>query len=613
MNSLRQNVTSTSWDIPFLMGYIIPVMSFVNIFEVIWFISERLETEHYQHLQEFMMLVHTKTFLPQKVFTNTTNDRIVQTNSKRSYLGIVLTTSPNDPIMEVHNLVLKGRHSYMNFVVLPTRIDDFRIAEETLYVLERNNFELSILYVGYTNGSSDLYGISSFPKIHIENRTDLFGYFAIAMRGGSSGGWNTFGYKFKTPLRQDVPYVFQARDGQHRGISYNILRMFLEYINASIEVYEMPRDHLGGNVINMRSALKLVREGEIAILGHAYALFRTDDYVAISYPLMVVRWCLMVPLWNRETTRYYPLKPFGNVVWYVVLVTFVALAIIDALWIYTHSLAGNTLATRDALIWHMRNSVLENFCFIINIAASRTIKNPSVMRFLFYAAVWFHGFFLAANYTSLLGSILTVTVFRGQINTMEDLIRVNISVMIIDYEYEFLMSGNLNLSADFLRLIKQVDSATFAQHQLRLNKSYAYFVTDDVWRFLNMQQKHLKQGLFKFTDICFGSFSLGFPMEPDSPIDRSIEYFIRNMYTSGLLEYYEKNAFDHALQARLVRHFNTDGEHKFARLEHVQILFGMLVGVYALSCLTFLVEYAWGWLKKKRDNQNDVIDFCEDI
>ncbi|XP_058984810.1 uncharacterized protein LOC131805550 [Musca domestica] len=603
MDILRQNV-NTTWDTAFLMGYILPLVAYIKIPEVIWFISERLNGEHHENLENFMLTLHARTFVPQKVLTNTLSDRIMQTDSKRNYLGVVLTTSADDPILDVHNLVLKGRHGYLNFVVIVDRIDDFRIAEETLYVLERNNFELSLLYVGYRNGSSDLYGITSFPEIHIAKRTNLFSTFSSSMSKVSSGGWDAYGYKYKTPLRQDVPYVFSSHDGQgnvvQRGISFSILNVFLEYVNASMEVYEMPKDPLGGDVIDMRAALNLIRNGEVIILSHAYALFSTDDNLDISYPIMVVRWCIMVPQWNRESTFYYALKPFTNAIWYAVLGTFVILCIIDGLWIYVQSLGKRTVVKRNVLIWLIRDSVLENFCFIINIAASRTIKNPSIMRFLFYAAVWFHGFFLTANYTSLLGSILTVTIFRGQINTMEDLIRANISVMIIDYEYDFLMSGGLNLSQDFLRLIRQVDSATFAQHQLRLNKSYAYFVTDDVWNFLAMQQGHLKQGLFKLTDICFGSFYLGFPMEPDTPVKRSMEYFIRNMYSSGLLEYFENNAFDHALQAGLVQHFNTDKEYTSAHMEHVMIVFVVLFVVYIVSVLTFFMECGYAWLKGKR-------------
>ncbi|XP_061400019.1 uncharacterized protein LOC133335733 [Musca vetustissima] len=307
----------------------------------------------------------------------------------------------------------------------------------------------------------------------------------------------------------------------------------------------------------------------------------------------------MVPLFNKEATRYYALKPFQNSVWQAVLATFVILSFVDALWIYVHSLGSAKAVRKHDLIWKLRDSVLENFCFIINVAASRTIKNPPVMRFLFYAAVWFHGFFLTANYTSLLGSILTVTIFREQVNTMEDLIRLNISVMIIDYEYDFLMTGKLNLSEDFLRLIKQVDSATFAQHQLNFNSSYAYFVTDDVWRFLNMQQKHLRKGLFKLTDICFGSFNLGFPMEPDSAVRRSMEYFMRNIYAFGLLEYYESHAFDHALQAGLVQHYNTDREYTAAGMQHVLVIFGVLIFIYELSIITFIVECVSARLKKK--------------
>ncbi|XP_073811931.1 uncharacterized protein [Musca autumnalis] len=382
------------------------------------------------------------------------------------------------------------------------------------------------------------------------------------------GGWDCMDYKYLTPLRQNVSFVFRYRDRHGKlawkGSSYVMMELFMKYVNASIEEYEMPKDSLEGEIIDMRAA-------------HSYALFTSDDYVEISYLIMVVRWYLMVPVWNTVSTFYYFLKPFDKVVWYAVSLTFWMLSFADCLWIWVHSRINSRglESEHHILMWHLKDSFMENFCYILNLAAIRIIRNPPIMRFLSYATVWFHGFFLTANNTSLLGCILTVTLFREQIKNMEELIKVNLSVMIIYYEYEFLVKGDLKLPLEFLNLLTLVDTATFNQHQISLNKSYAYFVTDDRWRLLNIQQNDLKYGLFKLTDFCFASNYGCFPMEPDSPLKRSLEYFMLNIRSPGLLMHYENMAFDNGLQAyeqmfHLLLTANSVGKCRYMREKRVQ-------------------------------------------
>ncbi|XP_037814112.1 uncharacterized protein LOC119605217 [Lucilia sericata] len=389
-----------------------------------------------------------------------------------------------------------------------------------------------------------------------------------------AGGMDCQGFKFYTPLRLDLPGVFRYYNKQN--------------IIEKQEPYPMPADHLGGIVVNMKDTLQLIRNKSILITAHAYALFETDDTIDKSYPLMAVRWCLMVPLKNTISTFYYPIKPFAAYVWFILIFTFFALATTDCLWIIWES--QKDPSKRSHLMWHLRCSILDNLCYMLNISASKNIKRPTWVRFFLYSTVFFQAFFLSTGYTSLLGSILAVTLFRDEINTLEDLIKANISTLIIDYEYDFLLGGQLNLPYDFLKLITPVDSATFYHHQSRLNQTYAYFVTDEKWHFLQLQQTTLKQGLFKLTDICFGSFHLAFPMETDSPLWRNLEYFIYRVHSSGMLHYYESISFEHAVYAGYVQRFTGGNDYQAAGLSHVSMVFLMLLVVSAVCVLIFLGE-----------------------
>ncbi|KAM7344844.1 ionotropic receptor 56c [Cochliomyia hominivorax] len=585
--------TALMWDIQFMLRNILPLTNLIQTQEINWFISEQMDTESSENLQEFFNTIHRKTLITQMVLTNNSDIRILKTSSKRNYLGLVLTTGPSDPIMRVHDRVLLGRHFYMNFVILVKPLEGFTVAEELLNNLHRNNFQNTFLYVYYArNGTSDLWGVNPYPNATLERRTYFLRGLKSALSKYLSGGMDCMGYKFYTPLRLDMPGVFRYINKQdivvRQGTAYRILNLFINYINGSIEPYPMDYDDIGGVVVNMKDTLDLIRSKEILLTAHAYALFNADDEIDKSYPLMVVRWCLMVPIRNTISAFYYPLMPFEKNVWYMVLFTLICLSAIDALWtIWEHW--KNPELYQD-LVWEIRVRILDNLCYLFNIAASRNIKRPSIVRFILYSGVFFQAFFLSVGYTSLLGSILTVTLFREEINTLDDLIAANISTMIIDYEFDFLLSGNMDLPYEFLRLIKPVKPGTFNHHQSALNQSFAYFVTDDRWHFLELQQKSLKQGLFKLTDICFGSFHLAFPMETDSPLWRNLEYFIYRVHSSGMLHYYESISFEHAIHAGYVQRFTPDNEYQAAALSHVSMVFLMLLIASALCFIIFLVE-----------------------
>ena len=592
-----------SWDMEYLLKNLLPLAKLIQIQELNWFVSQLLDTKSSENLQQFFNTIHRETGVTQMVFNNSSDIRILRTTSKRNYMGIVFTNGPEDPIMLVHDKVLLGRHYYLNFVILVKPLQDFSLALLLLRTIHSHNFINTFLYVSYDNATSHFFGFNMYPHFQPVKYSNLL--MDLKSLAKIANNIDCQGFKLSTPMRLDLPGVFHYHDHQRnllrQGTAYRILELFANHINASLECYDMPMDSLGGLVVNMKDVLDLIRHNEILITTHAYALYTSDDDVDKSYPLMAVKWCLMVPIFNTVTGFFYPLMPFDIKVWFLIFISFIALAITDAVWLVWTSHKNPFL--EPFLFRHVRDSILDNYCYLLNIAASRNFKQPAAFKVILYATVFFHGFFISANYTSLLGSILTVNIFREQINTLEDLIKANISTLIIDYEFDFLLSSHKNLSFDFLKLIQPVDSATFNAHQVTFNQSYAYFVTEDKWHFLELQQLGLKQRLFKFTDICFGSYHLAFPMEIDSPLWRYLEYFIYRVHSSGLLSHYESISFEHAVYAGHVQRFSQNNEYQAAELVHVSMLFLLLIFV-DVTCLFILVLEWLHYILNRRDKFN---------
>ena len=581
-----------TWDMKYLLENLLPLAKLIQIQEVNWFVSQLLDTESSENLQQFFNTMHRETGVTQMVFNNNNSDiRILRTTSKRNYMGMVFTNGPEDPIMWVHDKVLLGRHFYLNFVILVKPVQDFSLALQLLRTIRGNNFFNTWLYVSYANATSNFFGFDMFSQFEPVKFTNLLLHLKSMFK--MVNNIDCQGCNLSTPMRLDLPGVFHYYDHRknllRQGTAYRIFELFAHNINATLASYEMPVDSLGGLVVNMKDVLNLIRHNEILITAHAYALYTSDDDVDKSYPLMVVKWCLMVPIFNSVTGFYYPLMPLDSKVWLLIFISFIALAITDALWLIWASHKNPFL--KAFLIRRVRDSILDNYCYLFNLAASRNFKQPAAMKVILYATVFFHAFFITANYTSLLGSILTVNILRDQINTLEDLIKANISTLIIDYEFDFLLSSHTDLPFDFLKLIQPVDSATFNAHQAAFDQSYAYFVTEDKWHFLELQQIGLKQGRFKFTDICFGSYHLAFPMEMDSPLWRYLEYFIYRVHSSGLLRHYETISFEHAVYAGHVQRFSQNNEYQAAEFIHVSMLFLMLILVDVACVFILVVEW----------------------
>ncbi|XP_017123104.1 uncharacterized protein LOC108143300 [Drosophila elegans] len=545
--------------------------------EIVWFISplQRLDQvdEFVRRIDEAFGNTATQT-----VVNNNTDMRMIHSSARRNHMSFVFTTGADDPIMKVFSKVLLGRHFYFSMIMYVDKVGDMQPIHELLLLAYNEQFTNSMVYFESEEGINQLFGVSKFPSMTFENRTDFMSYMGKVWRKVLNARSDVEGFGFSTPLRQDLPHLFQSR-GSYDGSTFRIIDTFVKFINGSFTELQMPPDALGGQVINMKQTLQLIRERKMEFCAHAYALFMPDDELEKTYPLLVVQWCLMVPLYNSVSTYFYPLQPFAWNVWFFAVGALLALVLLEIMWL---RLFGRWSGYQGTL--------MDTFCYIINVPTEGQLQQPSLLRFLLLATVFFHGFFLSAYYTSNLGSILTVNLFHAQINTMDDIVSAQLPVMIIDYELQFLLNLNKELPEEFLKLLRPVDSGIFAEHQTRLNGSFAYFVTEDHWQFLDEQQQHLRQRLFKLSGICFGSYHLAFPLQMDSTLWRDIEYFTFRIHSSGLLSFYARSSFGSALHAGLVERLPENREYTSAGLQHLAIAFFLLLAMSVLAGMVFTLE-----------------------
>ncbi|XP_067633193.1 uncharacterized protein [Eurosta solidaginis] len=584
------------WDMAYNKHLLCESGKVIKVQNINWFISEQMKTNQSDGVGQLLEAVHTCLGVTQTISTKCTDTPFMPLDIS---LNVIFITSPADPIFDVHNCSTMRRQLYGVLMIMVNVVNDFEVMEQFISLFHKDYLtDTAIYYYSAKNQTNVVLGYKSY-KLKFENRTDRFSDLIQAKQHFANGAVNLKGFNLYSPLRLDFPHVFPFKNNgtyvTFKGISYNFMRTFAEYINGTIVNYEMPKDQLGGNVIDMKAALELVRRGKVTYLVNPYALYQEDDELTKSYPLMVVDWCLMVPVWNSISTKYYLMKPFSTATWLNIVLVFFALLAIKCLhycWRGTHHLAT-----------HLSDYILHSFCLSIGIALPRFVRSaPNVRDFLLFTTICAYGFFLQANYTSLLGSIFTVNLFRAQINTMDDFVNANFAVLIIDYELEFLRSINesYKLPYNFSRLIVPVDAATYNKHITEFNTSFAFFVTSEKWRLLALQQQHLKEKLFKLSDICFGSYQLTFPIPFNSPLHWNLHIFLLHMHNSGILEHFAATLFNQARHAGLVKYFTGDSENITAGMEHLVVVFYLLLFIYFISSLIFLGELLTHRLKLNR-------------
>lgn len=125
----------------------------------------------------------------------------------------------------------------------------------------------------------------------------------------------------------------------------------------------------------------------------------------------------------------------------------------------------------------------------------------------------------------------------------------------------------------------------------KLNRNYAYVVTEDQWNFLNRQQRILIQPYFHLSKICFGTVFKAIPMQRNAVWFETLNLFILIIRESGLWGQWEERAFNEAVRAKYAQIFTDTYPVESLNLRFFTIAWIVLASGLLLSSLIFAIEY----------------------
>lgn len=336
--------------------------------------------------------------------------------------------------------------------------------------------------------------------------------------------------------------------------------------------------------VNLEDILQLIQTKQIEISIHPYGLYNRSA-IGGSYSLFSVDWCLIVPI-QKEIPRYlYIVRPLNWRTWILILISvfYISLVLNIFDWII-----------EDKGVWRygrLGEGVLNAIAFIINIPPTFRLDSAHWKHITgVYIFLLVLGFIVTSYYTTLLASFMTTTVFRDNLNTIDDLIDAGIPIMTQNFDAERLLPRNTS-SEKIKSILQIVSPEIYNGHRNKFNQSFAYLASSDRWKFLVKQQQYSQRPMFRFSDICFiQNLPVNFLMEYDSHLGESLKDFIMRVHSSGLVYYWAERDFELAVSMGEMKRYHNQVGASPVTLETLRYVWLLWSVGLTLSAFVFAVE-----------------------
>ncbi|KAM8713765.1 hypothetical protein ACLKA7_014003 [Drosophila subpalustris] len=393
----------------------------------------------------------------------------------------------------------------------------------------------------------------------------------------------------RSPFSTDIPHAFLYNDtravkSHYRGPYVESLLTFAQVFHYNLEMHHVD------SLPKKRQLQQQIALGIYNMSLHGVLIRTPSNITQYSYPLEVMRNCVMVPLDPELPKWMYMVWPLGRYVWTALVlgIFYVAflLRFVHREEMITRSYTRNLLHAM-ALLMYSPNMNMK----------VRMIQIP--MRCLiFYTLLYIQGFILSNYHISHMTSFDMKPVFVKPINTWADLIDSKVRIIIPDTLLEEIRS--LPGLDDYQNLL--------AKPPLR---SLAFVVTRDTWDFFNRQQEALIQPHFHMSEVCFNGFYNAFPMQKDAQFAAALDRFMQYVMQAGLWDFWEDMAFIYAVRAKYAQIFLDTYPVEPLDLEFFSTAWIVIVVGLSISLMVYLLEYLWWRCKAKNNVYNHSWEYIE--
>lgn len=450
---------------------------------------------------------------------------------------------------------------------------NFSTIEENLRMFYDRKF-LNVIVFDVNNNK--IWIFDCFPEFKIKEIKTLDAAFPNKIR-------NIHGHPIKVRMYNgNVKSFFTVNKNNETvflGYFSHIFENFARFINGVFNPVTVP-------VLNILD-IRFLQNGEVDFISFMRFLIdsqnRTENMILNqnkSDTLLFSKMYIAVPTPGPLSKEFYALKPFTLTIYLLI----VALVFYSAGMI---SLAMVILKEKVDFWYYF--GTMEG-CILIQSYPERK-SFPKSNRF--YIQLVIFSLIVTNWYSAILGSFLTTVIREPPINTMDDVLRRNLTLLVP--EQSLYVADFIDEFRKYLHLFKGIPINEYFDHYNALDTEYGFGEASDHWHyFVEPQMKFYNDKRFKILEKTLGLAHLFINLNHDSIYKASLNRFIHLSKDTGLLEYWCSNIFYENLKYKV---FNTSIKDPFyPSVQVLQINFfkyiflGLGVGL-SLTLVIFLLEF----------------------
>lgn len=431
----------------------------------------------------------------------------------------------------------------------------------------------------YNLESSELYSLRPFPEPHltkIESNSKPFEIFKDRMK-------NFEEFEFKVPIKVDPPRVlFSKKTRRFTGTGMELFNAFLKRHNGKITFIKQNLNDLSyfqGN----SDCVQLLKSEFIDVCVNAFGTPGNEEFSA-SYPFFINDYCFVLPLQGEVPKYMYLVLPFTGKMWLLIITSFVSICLIEFL-------VKRICINRNQEFGPIFSKVLAHY---IRVSPSPGPRNKNKITNAFGVIEHIFGFILSNIYLTFLATFLSTPVPKEPPNTLEDIYRSGIKVIIPSFESKLLEKLNYLHESKYSNIFYKTSMDKIVMHRKTMDRSFGFLMTRDKWEFYMTQQRelHISEQRFYVSKVCPSSFYLWFPIRIDSPFKTSLDRFIYNIFDTGLYWKWRTDAIAEGFRSGFLEVIHTKYVNPYEDLlvEQLRLLWYFYLVAMWMSILVFLIE-----------------------
>ncbi|XP_068147773.1 LOW QUALITY PROTEIN: uncharacterized protein [Drosophila tropicalis] len=380
------------------------------------------------------------------------------------------------------------------------------------------------------------------------------------------------GFKIRVASYNNAPRSIIYNDEKGKlvfgGFYMRFVRHFLAARNATfVPVF------IQGSPLHCTKALM---SEEVDICADALVQNQTQE-IAVTHALRVAYANVMVAHAEPLHSYRYLMAPFTTTTW-ICLMSYIS-AMVTFL---------SLIHWKQCHRWIYSEFLLEAISSLL-FSGFRLKHVQGHARYILFAVMFLAGFVYSTMYLGFLKSILISEVFEKQINTFEELVERNVTIMMD--EYDRILSIKYNLPEMLWPIVQVVSIETLMEHRNKFDTRYAYVLFTDRMNLYDYAQQFLHHKRLRRIPIKILFIFSGIPMRKTWFLRPHLSTAWASAFETGLTLKLTQEAEHEAMRTGVLPFLSTESrELKPLSLDYFVMPAISLVLGYGMALISFLIE-----------------------